>query len=147
MRLDLYQNETTRIAVHQKAILDDASRLLHSGERLSPLEENGVLHALQVLIENAIGKGKQWLKASGQPVPLSAYDTFASLAQNRLIPHDQLNTWNALIGIRNRIVHDYMNVDMNLIQELVKGQSYDFIFAYLMQATPEGFDKGHLHPS
>ena len=41
-----------------------------------------VLHALQVLIENAIGKGKQLLKAQRQPVPISAYDTFKALSEN-----------------------------------------------------------------
>ena len=40
-----------------------------------------VLHAVQVLVENAIGKAKQQLKARGETVPVSAYDAFAALAR------------------------------------------------------------------
>jgi len=43
-------------------------------------------HALQILIENAIGKCKQLLKASAQPVPVSAQDAFAALASLQMIP-------------------------------------------------------------
>jgi uncharacterized protein YutE (UPF0331/DUF86 family) len=65
MRLDLYYAETARIAKEQSALLDVAKQRLAEGLMLTPLEQNGVLHALQVLIENAIGKAKQLLKAIG----------------------------------------------------------------------------------
>jgi hypothetical protein len=45
MRLDLYQEETERIAAQQAAVLDEARRILASGRTLSPLEDNGLLHA------------------------------------------------------------------------------------------------------
>ncbi len=77
---------------------------------LSGLEQNGVLHALQVLTENAIGKAKQILKASGEPVPVSAYDAFTALARINEISVNELTAWNAIIGLRNRIVHEYMNI-------------------------------------
>lgn len=80
MRLDLYQIETAQAAREQSSLLDEA-RSYQLGERLSRLEQNGVLHALQVLIENAIGKAKQILKAQGEPVPIPAYDALASLAR------------------------------------------------------------------
>ena len=81
MRLDLYQAETERLAREQSAMLDEARLRLQAGQLLRPLEQGGILHALQVLIENAIGKAKHTLKASDEPVPVSAYDTFASLAR------------------------------------------------------------------
>ena len=40
---------------------------------------------------------------------------FAALARVGCLPADALPTWNAVIGLRNRIVHDYMNVDMEKI--------------------------------
>ena len=54
MDLDLYQAETARIADQQLALLTAARQILASGRSLSALEQSGVLHALQVLIENAI---------------------------------------------------------------------------------------------
>lgn len=74
MRLDLYQAETALIAQKQTSILDDARTMLFAGEKLSPLEKNGILHTFYILAENAIGKAKQTLKVNGSQVPISAYD-------------------------------------------------------------------------
>lgn len=132
MRLDLYQAETAHIAREQGALLDEARAKLLAGEILSRLEQNGVLHALQVLIENAIGKSKQMLKAAGEPVPVSAYDAFAALARRGGIGEDALPAWNAVIGLRKRIVHDYMNIDMPRVMELVQLGRHEFVTAFLL---------------
>jgi uncharacterized protein YutE (UPF0331/DUF86 family) len=132
VRLDLYQAETAHIAREQGALLDEARTKLLAGENLSRLEQNGVLHALQVLIENAIGKSKQRLKAAGEPVPVSAYDAFAALARRGGIHEDELPAWNAVIGLRNRIVHDYMNIDMARVLELVQLGRHEFVVIFLL---------------
>ena len=133
MDLDLYQAETARIADQQVALLTAARQILASGRSLSALEQSGVLHALQVLIENAIGKAKQWLKAAQHAVPVSAYDTFNALAVRGLIAQEDLSTWNALIGLRNKIVHDYMNIDMGRVIALVKAEQERFIVGFLLK--------------
>ena len=133
MRLDLYQAETARIASEQSALLAVAKQRLVDGLALSPLEQSGVLHALQILIENAIGKAKQLLKAHDEAVPVSAYDAFAALARRGTLPQDQLPAWNAIIGLRNRIVHDYMNIDMQRVQELVAQGRHEFVAEFLLK--------------
>ncbi|MBT9589341.1 MAG: DUF86 domain-containing protein [Thiobacillus sp.] len=132
MRLDLYHAETARIATEQSALLDVARQRLTEGLMLTPLEQNGVLHALQVLIENAIGKAKQLLKARGEAVPISAYDAFAALVRHGEIEQAQLTAWNAVIGLRNRIVHDYMNIDMAKVLELVSQGRHEFVTEFLL---------------
>lgn len=133
MRLDLYQAETARIASEQSALLAVAKQRLVDGLALSPLEQSGVLHALQILIENAIGKAKQLLKAHDEAVPVSAYDAFAALARRGTLPQDQLPAWNAIIGLRNRIVYDYMNIDMQRVQELVAQGRHEFVTEFLLK--------------
>lgn len=142
MRLDLYQAESERIANEQMSLLEEAKQRIQSGAPLSRLEQSGVLHALQVLIENAIGKSKILLKSAGKPVPVSAYDAFASLEQHGAINSQELHQWNSAIGLRNRIVHDYMNVDMQLVYELITNDRYRFIAAFLCKPilTPPEFD-------
>ncbi len=132
MRLDLYMAETARIATEQSGLLGVAQQRLVDGCTLTPLEQNGVLHALQVLIENAIGKAKQLLKAGNQVVPISAYEAFAALARQGMIDEAQLPAWNAVIGLRNRIVHDYMNIDMSRVLELVRRGHHDFVSGFLV---------------
>lgn len=134
MRLDLYQIETARIAKEQADLLDEVQQRLISGQVLSRLEQNGVLHALQVLVENAIGKAKQLLKAANEVVPLSGYDAFESLVRLGKINEADLPKWNLVIGLRNRIVHDYMNVDIKLVYQLIIEQRYLFVSAFLCQA-------------
>jgi uncharacterized protein YutE (UPF0331/DUF86 family) len=84
-------------------------------------------------VENAIGKAKQLLKARGDQVPISAYDSFAALAERDLIPGDDLPAWNSAIGLRNRIVNDYMNIDMNLVLDLVRNEHYRFVTSFLLK--------------
>jgi len=112
--------------------LDEVRDSLLAGKNLSRLEQNGVLHAFQVLIENAIGKAKQILKAAGKQVPLSAYDSFLQITELGVIGPDDLSNWNAVIGLRNRIVHDYMNINMPQVLELVKDERYAFVRDFLM---------------
>lgn len=132
MRLDLYQAETALIAQNQTSILDDARAMLLAGEKLSALEKNGVLHAFQVLAENAIGKAKHTLKINGKQVPISAYDCFNELVSIGAVNDTELPTWNAIIGLRNRIVHDYMNIDVEQVLELVENEQYRFITDFLL---------------
>ena len=132
MRLDLYQSETALIAQDQTALLDEARATLLAGGTLSRLEQNGVLHAIQVLVENGIGKAKQLLKAAAKQVPLSAYDSFLGLSELGVVKTGDLTLWNAAIGLRNRIVHDYMNIDMQRVLELVKNGQYRFITEFLL---------------
>ncbi len=132
IRLDLYQAETALIAQNQTAILDDARAMLLAGEKLSSLEKNDILHAFQVLADNAIGKAKQTLKINGKQVPISAYDCFNELVKVGVVNDSELNTWNAIVGLRNRIVHDYMNIDMARVLELVENEQYRFIADFLL---------------
>lgn len=132
MRDDIYQAETQRIAAEQQARLDQARHALQSAGHLSLLEQGGVLHALQVLIENAIGKAKRMLKEKGQPVPVSAYDAFSALVTHGLLPAHELPQWNAIVGLRNRLVHDYMNVDMDQVLALVAQEREQFVVAFLL---------------
>jgi len=132
MRLDLYHAETARIATEKSALLDVARQRLAEWSMLTQLEQNRVLHALQVLIANSIGKAKQLLIARGETVPISAYDAFAALVRHGEIEPAQLAAWNALIGLRNRIVHDYMNIDMTKVMELISQGRHEFVVEFLL---------------
>lgn len=133
MRLELYQQETERLASDLQAMLDAVSQRLHQQQMLSTLEQAGVLHALQVLTENAIGKAKVWIKQRQLPVPVSAYDAFAQLHREKIIDDEALRNWTAAIGLRNRIVHDYLNVDMSIIESLVKERKYQLQVQFLLK--------------
>lgn len=77
--LSSFENIELAVLVGSRA--DETRERLVSVGALSRLEQSGVLHALQILIENAIGKARHLLKAANEPVPVSPYDTFSSLSR------------------------------------------------------------------
>lgn len=139
MRLDVYQAECERIAKDQVSLLNEVKQRIALSESLSLLEKNGVLHALQVLTENAIGKCKHILKSLDEPIPVSAYDAFASLERRGYITQQQLIQWNATIGLRNRIVHDYMNVNIDIIYKLITNNEHQMVGEFLCKPVANKF--------
>jgi uncharacterized protein YutE (UPF0331/DUF86 family) len=137
MRLELYQAETARVAAEQAAIFQSVRDILETGRSLTPLEQAGLLHALQIGIENAIGKAKHWLKAADQVVPISGYDVFQAMVNQGNISPEDLPTWNALIGLRNRIVHDYMNIDIDQELVVICQRREQFVIDFLLREYPE----------
>ena len=141
MRLDIYFAETANIAREQTAMLDEARQALSAGRPLSRLERNGVLHAFQVFVENAIGMAKHLLKDRGEPVPVSGYDSFSALCRSGILQPSDLESWNRFIGLRNRIVHDYMNLDMERVLDLVRSEGYHFGNFSIIPGKKGGFSE------
>lgn len=98
MSFELYQEQTLRLADYHEAILLEAAKRLQANRGFSPMEEQGLLHSLQVLIENSVGKAKHLLKIKGLRVPAAAYDTFAALEHNKIITREELALWKKAIG-------------------------------------------------
>lgn len=130
MRLELYLQETATQAEKHRRLLESAATRLENGS-LSELEQQGVLHSLQVIIENAIGKARHLLKANHKTVPVSAYDVITAAIDSGLLPKDQRSEWAAVIDLRNRIVHDYLNVDFAVIEGLMKEKRYALVLDFL----------------
>ena len=136
MRLEIYAEETRRLASELGGVLAEVRQLLQAQHTLSKLEQSGALHAIQVLTENSIGKAKVILKSQGQTVPVSAYDAFSKLHALGYINADQLRDWTAAIGMRNRIVHEYLNVSMAVVEEIIVKRQYQLQIDFLMAEMP-----------
>ena len=136
MRLEIYAEETRRLASELGGVLAEVRQLLQAQHTLSKLEQSGALHAIQVLTENSIGKAKVILKSQGHTVPVSAYDAFSKLHALGYINADQLRDWTAAIGMRNRIVHEYLNVSMTVVEEIIVKQQYQLQIDFLMAEMP-----------
>lgn len=96
-----------------------ASRLTRITARIAP-QQTGLLDQARERILTS-------------PVPVSAYDAFLSLKQLGKLGGASIEEWNAIIGLRNRIVPGYMNIDMALVLGLVREQRYRIVTEFLMQ--------------
>ena len=131
MYLELYQQETEKLAERNGKMLNELrNKLVHTAE-FSMIEEQAMLHALQVIIENAIGKARHLLKAKNEKVPVSAYDLFERLQELGLINHEARQKWKKIIGLRNTIVHEYMKINITLVKTIVINEQYSFVRDFL----------------
>lgn len=137
MKIVLYQAETEKICRFHQSILDEARQRLEVGDNFSDMEKLGIIHALQVLIENAVGKAKHLLKIKQQVIPVSAYDVFQLLQQINLISDVEKKQWDKTIGFRNTVVHEYMNVSEEIVFTIVRKREYQFTLDFLNKPFEE----------
>ncbi|MEE1982520.1 DUF86 domain-containing protein [Shewanella xiamenensis] len=100
---------------------------------LSDLEYRAAERTLQVSIEACIGIAKHWAKALAGHSPQDAYQTFEILCQRGAQSADELNGWRKVIGLRIALVHDYLNIDPEIIRSVISQGYSDGLFAFAEQ--------------
>lgn len=83
---------------------------------------------LQLLVEACIGIAKQTLKAQGKEVPSEARQAFSKL---RMLGLDTTNAeWGKIIGMRNALVHDYLNLDPERVLDVIRQGHYKVLLEF-----------------
>ncbi|MBL4744614.1 MAG: DUF86 domain-containing protein [Cycloclasticus sp.] len=88
------------------------------------VERKGAERLLQTLVEACIGVSKHWLKQQNKVLPTDAYSVFKKLMELQLIPIEDAAEWQRIVGMRNAIVHDYLNLDEKVIKAIVVNKMY-----------------------
>ena len=89
---------------------------------------------LQLLTEVSIGLAKHWLKSIKKESGSNAYQTFVALKDSSVITEIELIEWRKIIGLRNSLVHDYLNVDKSIIKLIVKEEKYQTLVLFCQAA-------------
>ncbi|MGL4885353.1 MAG: type VII toxin-antitoxin system HepT family RNase toxin [Aeromonas veronii] len=97
---------------------------------LSNLEYRAAERTLQVSIEASIGVAKHWAKALAGHSPQDAYQAFEILVQRGELTPDSLGGWRKVIGLRNALVHDYLNIDPEIIRSVIAHGYSDQLFIF-----------------
>ncbi|KTA85924.1 type VII toxin-antitoxin system HepT family RNase toxin [Aeromonas salmonicida] len=108
-------------------------RTLLGQRALSNLEYRAAERTLQVSIEACIGVAKHWAKALAGHSPQDAYQAFEILAQRGAQPAEGLIGWRKIIGLRNALVHDYLNIDPEIIRSVIREGHSDSLFTFAEQ--------------
>lgn len=87
---------------------------------------------MQLLIEACIGIAKQSIKAKNKQVPSDARKAFEKMAE---LGMDTLGAdWKSIVGMRNAIVHDYLNLDREKVLAVVKNNEYKVLIQFAQKA-------------
>lgn len=74
------------------------------------------------MTEACIGIAKRTLKAEGKQVPSDVRQAFSKLKSLGLDGTDA--DWNRIIGMRNALVHDYLNIDPDRVLDALRLKHY-----------------------
>ena len=109
---------------HLKECRVDLDRLhdIFAKTQPSRFEMKVAERTLQVLIEACVGIAKHWVKAKRGTVPPDAYKGFEALSQEGI--GVDLELWRSIIGLRNALLHDYLNVDADVIRSVIEEKRY-----------------------
>ncbi|TFH87412.1 DUF86 domain-containing protein [Billgrantia azerbaijanica] len=116
---------------HIATLAEELAQLHRAASRpegLDPLLYRAAERNLQLLTEAGIGIAKQRLKSLGAVVPSDARQAFAKL---QALGHDSSDTpWNKVIGLRNALVHDYLNLDAEIVESIIRRRDYQKLFDF-----------------
>ncbi len=97
--------------------------------KLNQFEYRAAERTLQIVIEASIGISKHWCKQLQGTAPASAYQAFDNLESMGIVSV-KLTNWKQIIGLRNALVHDYLNIDPTIIEQLIKDKNYLSVIAF-----------------
>jgi len=121
--LQLYLTEA---ALHKQDYcqqLDELKEELSRGE-LRRRDYLAIERLLQILTALSIGLAKHCLKKYQLQAAPDAYQTFSQLQRQGFVTTDELAQWRQIIGMRNGLVHDYLNIDVNIVRTIVAQGHY-----------------------
>lgn len=131
--LKTYLHELKAHAENIVSELDEISALSKT-TNLSNRDFYAVERLLQVLTEACIGVAKHWVKYLNKTAPIDAYQAFELLMSLGRLSQQELNQWKRVIGMRNALVHDYLNVDRQIVLAVLQQKAYQQLLDFIHMA-------------
>ena len=125
---------------HLGAVLAQLERLraLDERQRADPLYELAAERAIHVAIEAILDVGHHVLAGRGLPVPATYRDVVPALAASGVISAELGVRLDGMAGMRNILVHDYVDVDARYVWSVVDDRLDDLRQAHAqLSALPE----------
>lgn len=128
MRDTLYEQELLRNAKRMADILDGFRK---RGQPLSETDHLAVQRALQILVESVIAMSRYVAEAVLGVRVGKSREGLDELRRGRLMESPTHAKLMKIVGFRNVLVHDYLNIEDDVVQALVDKGEYAFLLTVL----------------
>ena len=109
-----------------KRDLEEFGRIPRDAFRANRERQYAVLHAMQNAIEGCIEIASHIVSADHLGAPTDYAQLFSLLEENQVIPPPTADAMRQMARFRNRIVHLYWDMDLDLVYEYLTGRLGDF---------------------
>jgi uncharacterized protein YutE (UPF0331/DUF86 family) len=82
-------------------------------------------HYLRLSLEAMLDAGNHLIAAAGFRKPLQLRDIPLILGENGVIAHDLANKLARVVGLRNRLVHGYTEIDHEILYSVLQNDLVD----------------------
>jgi len=73
-------------------------------------------------------------KDINKTAPVDTYQAFELLLGLGRLSHKELANWKRIIGMRNALVHDYLNVDRQIVLAVLQQRAYRQLLEFIRRA-------------
>lgn len=134
MRDLMYEREILRHIEKMNRILDKYSENVASW---TETDELAIERALQVLIESVIGIARYCLSGKYGTSVSKSREAFDELRSRGDLDHGSYEKMMKIIGFRNVLVHDYLDVEIKVLHSIMEHKSYTFLIDYAKKVISE----------
>lgn len=138
---DLLRRKLSRIKRNLED-LKQVSGLSLSEYRSDRYRKKGAEKLLQELIEAAVDANLHLLRAADADSPSDYFESFMALGRLGVIGEDLAERLAPSAGLRNRLVHEYEEIDDELVLEAIRRAERDFV-AYVAAVEAHISDQGY----
>lgn len=85
-----------------------------------------VLHGLQICIQAVLDISAHLIAGSGEAVPDQYRSGISELSRLKILPAEFAERIAAMAGFRNILVHQYLDVDMEIVKHILDDRLDDF---------------------
>ena len=121
---------------HSQRCLNELNELNHDliNVGLNSRDYLATQRLLQVYTELCIGLAKHCVKKIQSVSTNEAYEAFQVLHSNGFLTTIELQEWKKIIGMRNGLVHDYLNIDLLIIEKIIRHKKYTTLLDFVNKA-------------
>lgn len=89
-------------------------------------KQDSIILNIQRACEAAIDLAMHIVSEEKLGVPQNSRDAFEVLCANKLIDESLMSDLKAMVGFRNIAVHDYQNINLSIVEMIIKNHLNDF---------------------